>query len=175
MTVKKSFPWKTLIFIFFVSILSFIVYDVKKHGDWQSKFLNFYTSNRFNKYFILESHSVKTLKEIGVWEYGEKTWDKANQGLNWTKQRIEEYAPGYMDVANEYVQSYTELGRDLGLIAYNIGDTSITMFNEKFPFVAEYVSIFFKSIKILSYFTDICFLKFVRVNSYTMLQMCGLH
>lgn len=75
-----------------------------------------------------------------MWEYGEKTWDKANQGLNWTKQRIEEYAPGYLDSATGYVEPYVELSRDLGLVLYNLGDTYRQFVIEKYPVVVEFVS-----------------------------------
>lgn len=90
---------------------------------------------------FLESQSVLTLKQYGVWEYGEQTWIKAHQGLNWTRQRIEAYAPGYIDSAHETMQPYVELTKDMGLTIYNIGEKYTIMLSENYPVIIEYVSL----------------------------------
>lgn len=117
MTVTKSFPWKFLSFVVILTSTSLLAYDFNQHGSWK------------------KTQSVRTLKDIGVWEYGEKAWDGAHQGLNWTRQRIEEYAPGYIDATGEVLHPYVELVRDLGVVSYNVGERMTHKVAEKVPVV----------------------------------------
>lgn len=75
-----------------------------------------------------------------MWEYGEKTWDKASQGLCWSRSKFEEFAPGYIDYVKVTAEPYVELSRDMWLVVCNTADT---VQEKYFPYVKEYVSCFF--------------------------------
>lgn len=122
MTVTKPCHCKFFWFVLLFTAGSFLFYDFNKYGNWEA------------------TRSVRTLKDIGVWEYGEKAWDGAHRGFNWTCQRIEEYAPGYIDATGEFLQPYGVLIRDVSKIGYNIGAKMHQDIMEKIPAVKEFVS-----------------------------------
>ena len=91
----RCFPWKTLILLLTIAIVTLVNEDVKKNGSFK------------------KSRTGAFLGDVGLYNHAVRSYEMLERGQKWTVENVPVYYNRTREVAEPYCAKATKLAGDL--------------------------------------------------------------
>ncbi|XP_054283254.1 transmembrane protein 214-A-like [Macrosteles quadrilineatus] len=123
---KKSFPWKTIVFVVFLAVAGAVAFDSKVHNGFKA------------------SKTGVFLKDIGALKYGEQAFDRIKevsiQGYRWSEVNVPLYTAKARELLGPYVSVAVDAVTSLSLQVMAAARAAVQYCVDKKPVVEQWVN-----------------------------------